>query len=94
MINFLNKLYIKKMQYDTVYPNLDEDIYSNLKVRSSGLELFRIIVMFLIVAHHYVVNSGLMSYIANSNYDFSLNNIFRMVDHPSQAVLQSRNICQ
>ena len=27
--------------------------------RSSNLELFRIITMFLIVAHHYVVNSGL-----------------------------------
>lgn len=29
------------------------------KERSSNLELFRIIVMLLIVAHHYVVNSGL-----------------------------------
>lgn len=28
--------------------------------RSSNLELYRIIVMFLIVCHHYVVNSGLM----------------------------------
>lgn len=28
--------------------------------RSSNLELFRIISMFLIVAHHYVVNSGIM----------------------------------
>lgn len=30
------------------------------KVRSSNLELFRIITMILIVAHHYVVNSGLL----------------------------------
>lgn len=30
------------------------------KVRDSNLELYRIIVMLLIVAHHYVVNSGLM----------------------------------
>ena len=30
------------------------------KVRDSNLELYRIIVMFMIVAHHYVVNSGLM----------------------------------
>lgn len=30
------------------------------KVRESNLELYRIIVMFMIVAHHYVVNSGLM----------------------------------
>lgn len=29
------------------------------KVRNSNLELYRIIVMLLIVAHHYVVNSGL-----------------------------------
>ena len=30
------------------------------KPRKSNLELFRIIIMLLIVAHHYVVNSGLM----------------------------------
>lgn len=30
------------------------------KPRDSGIELFRIITMFLIVCHHYVVNSGLM----------------------------------
>ena len=30
-----------------------------VKRRSSNLELFRIITMLLIVAHHYVVNSGL-----------------------------------
>lgn len=29
-------------------------------VRNSNLELYRIIVMFLIVCHHYVVNSGLI----------------------------------
>jgi len=32
----------------------------NKKVRSSNLELFRIICMLAIVAHHYVVNSGLL----------------------------------
>ena len=31
-----------------------------VKERSSNLELYRIIVMLSIVAHHYVVNSGLM----------------------------------
>lgn len=31
------------------------------KVRNSNLELFRIVAMLAIVAHHYVVNSGLMS---------------------------------
>lgn len=30
------------------------------KTRQSNIELFRIVTMFLIVAHHYVVNSGLM----------------------------------
>ncbi len=37
--------------------NMTEKV--QLKVRDSNLELFRIITMFLIVAHHYVVNSGL-----------------------------------
>ena len=32
----------------------------NKKVRNSNLELYRIIVMLLIIAHHYVVNSGLI----------------------------------
>lgn len=36
------------------------------KLRSSNLELFRIIAMMIIVAHHYVVNSGLMSVIKNN----------------------------
>lgn len=31
------------------------------KTRSSNIELYRILVMLLIVAHHYVVNSGLMN---------------------------------
>ena len=33
---------------------------SKTKQRDSNLEHYRIIVMFMIVAHHYVVNSGLM----------------------------------
>lgn len=35
--------------------------------RSSNLELYRIIVMFLIVAHHYVVNSGLYPVLAETS---------------------------
>lgn len=31
------------------------------KTRDSNLELFRIVTMILIIAHHYVVNSGLTS---------------------------------
>lgn len=34
-----------------------------MKQRASNLELFRIITMLLIIAHHYVVNSGLMEVI-------------------------------
>lgn len=36
---------------------------SRARVRDSNLELYRIIVMLLIVAHHYVVNSGLWEHI-------------------------------
>lgn len=45
--------------------------------RSSNLELFRIITMLLIVAHHYVVNSGLydLNGIVFANY-FSAKSIF------------------
>ncbi len=35
-------------------------ISNKQKVRNSNLELYRVIVMLLIVAHHYVVNSGLL----------------------------------
>lgn len=35
--------------------------YEANNARSSNLELFRIVTMLLIVAHHYVVNSGLMA---------------------------------
>lgn len=34
--------------------------------RSSNIELFRIVLMFFIVAHHYVVNSGMMSFVVDS----------------------------
>ena len=36
-----------------------------IKHRSSSFELYRIIVMMAIVAHHYVVNSGLMGCLSN-----------------------------
>lgn len=44
------------------------------KERNSNLELFRVITMLLIVAHHYVVNSGLMQ--AMSENDLTTNSIF------------------
>lgn len=39
---------------------------SKKKARESNLELYRIIVMLLIVAHHYVVNSGLLEHIQDN----------------------------
>lgn len=38
------------------------------KPRNSNLELYRIIVMLLIVAHHYVVNSGLFEVLKSSEF--------------------------
>lgn len=35
------------------------------KARNSNIELYRIIVMFFIVSHHYLVNSGLLPVIEN-----------------------------
>ena len=40
--------------------NLAKDNNSRGKIRSSNIELFRIISMLMIVGHHYVVNSGLL----------------------------------
>ena len=46
-------------------PNLENGAIQK-KARNSNLELYRIIVMLMIVAHHYVVNSGLMDILQNS----------------------------
>ncbi len=43
------------------------DVNSKKSIRNSNLELYRIIVMLLIVAHHYVVNSGLIQYIQETS---------------------------
>ena len=40
-------------------PPITLQIVIGKKERSSNLELYRIVVMLLIVMHHYVVNSGL-----------------------------------
>ena len=50
---------------------------SNHKTRDSNLELFRILTMLLIIAHHYVVNSGLLELI-HSN-PFSNQSIFLLL---------------
>ena len=46
-------------------PSITNNKNSKKTERNSNLELYRIIVMLLIVAHHYVVNSGLIQMIAN-----------------------------
>ena len=44
-------------------------------VRSSNIELFRILSMLMIVAHHYVVNSKLPSFIkAHVAFDYANSN--------------------
>lgn len=44
-----------------------------IKTRNSNLELYRILVMWVIVIHHYVVNSGLLDELAlNSTSTASL----------------------
>lgn len=53
-------------------------IKSETKVRNSNLELFRIITMLLIIAHHYVVNSGLIDLVYESNIP-NVNDIFLLL---------------
>lgn len=48
---------------NTEYSTIGGGIFYTSKVRNSNIELFRIIVMMLIVMHHYVVNSGLIDVI-------------------------------
>lgn len=45
---------------------MSKEVSASPRPRNSNLELFRIIVMLLIVAHHYVVNSGLMPIMAEN----------------------------
>ena len=56
---------------------MPNDAAINSKPRNSNLELFRIITMLVIVAHHYVVNSGLMPVIWE-NYP-SLKSLFLLI---------------
>ena len=46
------------------------------KERSSNLELFRIITMLSIVAHHYVVNSGLLQMVQESTGEIFIRDLF------------------
>lgn len=54
-----------------------EGIIAAKRPRSSNLELYRIICMLMIVAHHYVVNSGLTSTIVDN--PTSSNSIFLLI---------------
>lgn len=36
-------------------------------MRNSNIELYRIVLMLIIIAHHYVVNSGIMDSITKQN---------------------------
>lgn len=54
------------------------DLLTQKKPRSSNLELFRIITMLLIVAHHYVVNSDLFSTIIASK-NLNPANVFLLI---------------
>lgn len=51
----------------------ESEIKDNM--RDSGIELFRIISMLVIVAHHYVVNSGLLD-LLHSATSINFNYIF------------------
>ena len=52
---------------------------SAAKTRNSNLELFRIITMLLIVAHHFVVNSGLLSTEAVYSAPLSAKSLFLLI---------------
>ncbi len=49
------------------------------KERNSNIELFRIITMILIVAHHYVANSGIIQEIVNGKSITSFRSLFLLV---------------
>ena len=56
-----------------------ENVVSIKKERSSNIELFRIITMILIVAHHYVVNSGVVQAVLTGNDIMSFNSQFLLL---------------
>ena len=52
-------------------PHSEPHCIGKKKVRNSNLELYRIIVMLLIIAHHYVVNSGLIQVLGEEPLNIS-----------------------
>lgn len=58
----MNEIFVQSLKKDTPPNSSDSEVgVAVKKPRSSNLELYRIICMMMIVAHHYVVNSGLKS---------------------------------
>ncbi|MCI8417914.1 MAG: acyltransferase [Lachnospiraceae bacterium] len=57
---------------------LKEKILMREQNRDSSIEIFRIITMICIIAHHYVVNSGILEEITRENI-MSLNTLFSLV---------------
>ena len=49
------------------------------KERNSNIELYRIITMFVIVAHHYVVNSGVYPAVIESGNCLSFKSLFYLL---------------
>jgi hypothetical protein len=61
--------------------NIEKNIISqnaSTNGRKSSIELFRIITMFCIVAHHYIVNSGVEQQITQANV-LSVKSIFALI---------------
>lgn len=77
-MRFLIQWMRKRDSYDKTY---FEEFYIKRgveKIRNSSVELFRIISMLIIIAHHYVVNSGLLEVINESNH-LEENDIFLLL---------------
>lgn len=53
---------------NTLIKCADGGIAAKPKQRESNFELFRIVVMLFIVAHHYVVNSGLIDLVCETKF--------------------------
>ena len=67
-----------------------------MKTRDSNLELYRIIMMLLIVAHHYVINSGLDAVIMNEEMPAyfegqkSLDDVIGIIENRVNLMLKER----
>lgn len=59
-------------------------------MRNSNIELYRIVLMLIIIAHHYVVNSGIMDSITKQNalnYKSVFSSVFGWGGRPQSTVL-------